>query len=152
MSEGPIPLIKPTDLRFVPEAIDLQSILNDQLGQLGTDQDGFDQILNDTITLSAEAGTILANLDGDLNAAAAVVPEFGTTAPADLAASLQPASDAADTVLNDFTQSVAPTPDQGTGPQPAPAQPYTPPKGAQITTLPAMKVNGKLFEVHIDDE
>jgi len=118
MSDGPIPLIKPTDLQFEPELTDFTGILSDNLGQLGTDQDGFDQILNDTIDLTSAAGTILDSLDGDLNAAAAVVPEFDTTAPADLAASLQSASDAGDSVLNDFTQSVAPTPTQGTGTPP----------------------------------
>jgi hypothetical protein len=119
MSDGPIPIIQLASLQFVPEPTDFTGILNDNLGQLGTDQDGFDQILNDTMTLAGEAGAILATFDSDLSAAAAVVPEFDTTAPADLAASLQTASDAADSVLNDFTQSVAPAPQQGTGKPPA---------------------------------
>jgi hypothetical protein len=118
MSDGPIPLIQPNQLEFVAEATDFSGILSDNLGNLGTDSDGFDQYLSDTVDLLSAAGTILDTLDGDLNAAIAVLPEFDTTAPADLAASLKSASDAADTVLSDFTQSVAPAPTQGTGTPP----------------------------------
>jgi hypothetical protein len=157
MSNGPIPLISPTALQFVPEATDFQQILNDELGQLGTDHDGFDQIFNDAANLVSEAGTILDTLDGDLNAASAVVHEFDTTAPADLAATLQPAADAADTVLNDFTQSVAPTPQQGTGGGSgagggAGTQDCSAPAGTNTTALPAMKAGDPPKTIEIDSE
>lgn len=115
MASGPIALLKDTDLQFVPEPTNFQEILDSELGQFGTGADGFDAIFNDAVNLAAEAGTVLAALDGELTAASTVVSEFDTTAPADIALQLQPAAIAADSVLNDFVQSVAPTPAQGSG-------------------------------------
>jgi hypothetical protein len=114
VSNGPIPPIGPDDLKFVPEGSDFAGLVGNELGTLGTNQDGFDALFNDAAALASTAGAVLDSSDADLEAASAFLPEFDPTVPTNLMASLQPASDAADTALAQFNVDVPPDPTGGT--------------------------------------
>src|SRR5882762_5758758 len=99
MSDGPIPLLGPNDLKFVPEPSDFTGLVGSELGTLGTNQDGFDALFNDAAALVSDAGTVLDSSDQDMADASYMLPEFDPAVPTNLMASLQPASDAADVAL-----------------------------------------------------
>jgi hypothetical protein len=126
MSDGPIPLLGPDDLKFVPEPSDFSGLVGNELGTLGTNQDGFDAIFNDAAALASTAGTVLDSMDQDLADASFNLPEFDPSVPTNLMASLQPASDAADSVLNDYNTVTPPDPG-GVNPPPPPPPTGTPP-------------------------
>jgi hypothetical protein len=128
MSDGPIPLIGPDDLKFVPEKTDFTGMVGSELGTLGTNQDGFDAIFNDAAALASSAGAVLDSMDQDLADASFQLPEFDPAVPTNLMASLQPASDAADTALAQFNTDVPPDPTGGT-----PGGPGTP--GCPVGTV-----------------
>jgi len=128
VSDGPIPPIGPDDLKFVPEPSDFTGLVGNELGTLGTNQDGFEEIFNEAATLAAGASTVLESLDQDLADASFNLPEFDPAVPTNLMASLQPASDAADTALAQFNVDVPPDPTGSTpGPTPStkPCEPGT---------------------------
>jgi hypothetical protein len=114
VSSGPIRPLAPEDLRFVPEPPEFETLAAQHLGSLGTDQDGFDSVFNDAFSLTGTATAALASFDPDLTDASTVAPEFDNTEGANLAADLQPASDAADAALEEFNLAVPPVPDSGT--------------------------------------
>lgn len=124
MSDGPIPLLGPDDLKFVPEPTDFTGMVGNELGSLGTNADGFDVIFNDAAALASTAGTVLDSFDQELADASAFLPEFDPAVPTNLMASLQPASDAADTALAQYNVEVPPDPTgPGTGGPPASTPP-----------------------------
>lgn len=129
-TDGPIARITPSQLQFVPEPTDFQSILDQELGNLGTDQDGFDILLSDTIALLGEAGTVLTSFDPDLTDAGTLLTGLDSFDPASDQAGLVPVAAAIDAALNDYNQQLPPQPNTGstggtgggppppTGPQP----------------------------------
>lgn len=114
MASGPIPLLKPTDLQFVPEPGGFADLLAGELGNLGTSQDGFSEIFDEAAILASEAGSVLASFDNHLTDAGIVLPASDNTAAADTAALLQPAADSTDAALNEFNALVPPAPATGT--------------------------------------
>jgi hypothetical protein len=114
MSDGPIPVLGPNDLKFTAEPSDFTGLVTGELGPLGTDQDGFDEVFNETATLAASAGPVLDSLDQDLADASAFLPEFDPAVATNLQFTLQPASDAADAALAVFNVAVPPDPTGGT--------------------------------------
>jgi hypothetical protein len=152
MSLGPIRHLKPSDLQFIPEPTDFQQILSNELGNLGTDSDGFDTIFNEAAQLLSEAGSVLASFDGDLNDALGALPAFDTTAPGDFAASIQSAEKDGDSLLGTFTSAVAPAPQQGSNnPSSAgSAADCTPPSDNPAVVLGNMTVGDAPLEIYID--
>jgi hypothetical protein len=114
MSTGPIPPLAPDDLKFVAEPSDFTGLVGSELGNLGTDQDGFDEIFNDAATLAATAGAVLDSNDQDLADASFALSAFDENETTNLLAGLQPAADAADTALAQFNTDVPPDPTGGT--------------------------------------
>jgi hypothetical protein len=141
MSDGPIPLLGPDDLKFVPEPSDFAGLVGNELGTLGTNQDGFDALFNDAAALASGAGAVLESFDQELADASFQLPEFDPSVPTNLMASLQPASDAADTALADYNVQVPPDPTGGTSGNPPGGKPQdcTPPAGATTRSLGQLK-------------
>lgn len=148
MSDGPIPLIGPDDLKFVPEPSDFSGLVGSSLGTLGTDQDGFDAIFNDAAALASSAGAVLNSFDQELADASFNLPEFDPTVPTNLMASLQPASDAADTALAQFNVEVPPDPTgsgsgSGSGGTGGTAQDCKAPAGTRTRSFGTIALNAK---------
>jgi hypothetical protein len=114
MSNGPIPLLSEEQLRFVPEPPVFTSLVAQEIGDHGSDADGFDVEFNEAAALAAAAPAALASFDQHLTDAGVVVPEFDTAEAAALGADIQPASDAADASLHDFNTTLSGA--VGTGP------------------------------------
>ena len=112
---GPIALLSPEDLNFIATPPPFSDLVASDIGNLGTDQDGFDAIFNDAALLASQAPDVLASLDGELTGAGAVLPEFNNAEATALAADLQPASDATDTALNDYNNTLSGSGGGGTG-------------------------------------
>lgn len=148
MSNGPIPLIADTELEFAPVQTDFTGLLAGELGNLGTDHDGFDTLFNDAASLAADAGTALESFDGDLTDMGVAVPQADSSNATAQLAELQPAAAAIDASLNDYTAlNPVPVPDAGGGgatPPPPPAAPQnyiyggqyggTPPAGVDVAS------------------
>jgi hypothetical protein len=114
MSDGPIPLLTPEKLRFIAEPPEFTSLVAQEIGDHGSDADGFDVVFNEAASLAAAAPAALASFDQHLTDAGVVVPEFDTAEAAALGADIQPASDAADASLHDFNTTLSGA--VGTGP------------------------------------
>src|SRR4029077_16283763 len=115
MSNGPIPYLTPAELSFTPGTPDFTDFVASELGNLGTDSDGFDLLLSDTISLTDEAGTLLTSFDGDLVDAGNSIAAFSVGDPATDQASLIPAANAVDAALNDYTGTLPSPNNSGTG-------------------------------------
>jgi hypothetical protein len=152
MSNGPIPLLTTANLSFTPGTPDFTDFVASELGNLGTDSDGFDLLLSDTISLSDEAGTLLTSFDGDLVDAGNSIAAFSIGDPATDQASLISAGNAVDAALTDYTGTLPASADSGTVAQPGPPQPYQPPKGVTVLNLPTMKAGNPIYRLLIDEE
>jgi hypothetical protein len=114
MSDGPIPLIGPDDLKYVPVASDFSGMVADELGDLGTAADGFDAIFEEAANLAGEAGSILSSFDQDLADASTNLAAFDPTETTNILAGLQPASDATDAALAGYNSDIPPDPTAST--------------------------------------
>lgn len=110
---GPITLLTEDALRFVPEGAIFEQIVAEELGSEGTPADGFDSTIAEAAEPLAQADTVLAALADEEAEAAQVAPLFEREEEGELAAEIEPAGAAADALLDEFEQTIAPAPAEG---------------------------------------
>jgi hypothetical protein len=93
----------------------------DTLGNLGTDQDGFDPTFEEAATIAGDMANVLESFDGELASAAASLPALDAGAVTGARAELASAAGATDAALADYQTAVPPIPDSGTSSTPPPA-------------------------------
>lgn len=158
-----IPLPKPfTVAPFVPDtgAPTFADIFDQTMGNIGTPHDGFDQLLSEMTALTDSAANLFAGDDADMQSIADLALGFSDAIEGDFLAGLQPAQDATDRALGEYTALTQPSapgttpvgPPTTTPPQPGASDCVKPPAGADLTVEPDMNVGDPPLCIEIDSE
>jgi len=117
-NDGPIPRLDPSTLPPFAGSPGFADLAASELGNLGTDQDGFDAAFNEAAQGLSDAADALAAMDSDVADATAASAAFDFTDATDLQAQLAPVSDGIDANVTDFQTAIPPTPPSTVGPTP----------------------------------